>query len=81
MNNMEDNNKTVSLSLGNLGLITWIVFMIMDYGCHMNWIVNANNAIKMGGHFWTWFPLWAPLALALAIIIVVIIFKLIFREE
>ena len=53
----------VSVPLGTLGFITWIVFMIMDYGCHMDWIVNANNAIKVGGHFWTWFPFWLPWAL------------------
>lgn len=52
-----------SLSLGTIGLITWIVFMIMDYGCQMDWIVNANNAVRVGSHFWTWFPLWAPAAL------------------
>ena len=70
-----DNRVVVTrggLSLGTIGLITWIVFMILDYGCHVEWL-NQNNPCP---HFWTWFPLWAPIALwlALVIIITVIVF-------
>lgn len=64
---MQENNVKVhselSIPLGSLCWIAWVVFMIMDYGCHMDWIINANNAVKAGGHFWTWFPFWLPFAL------------------
>ena len=63
----EDNEIKIrtdlSLPFGTISWIVWVVFMIMDYGCHMEWIVNANNAISVGGHFWTWFPFWLPFAL------------------
>lgn len=70
---MENKNSiNVGLSVYSIGFITWIVFMIMDYGCNMEWITSANNAINYGGHFWTWFPLWAPLALDVAVAILLI---------
>ena len=65
---------STSAPLGTIGFITWIIFMIMDYGCHMDWIVAANNAVKAGGHFWTWFPFWLPWALFGVELIFVFIF-------
>jgi len=75
---METNIKVhseVSVPLGTLSWIVWVVFMIMDYGCHMDWIINANNAVKAGGHFWTWFPFWLPFALfGVSLILSLIVF-------
>ena len=70
---MESNNKVgYGLSLEGLGIITWIVFMILDYGSNAEWLTSANDAVAVGSHFWTWFPLWAPLALDLALLILVL---------
>lgn len=76
---------TFTVDLGLVGFITWIVFMIMDYGCHMDWIVNANS-FNPSLHFWTWFPLWAPIAIGfaffvLAVIIVCILNFIVYLQE
>ena len=62
-----------AISLETIGVITWIVFMILDYGYHVEWL-NQNNPHP---HFWTWFPLWAPIALSAAILIICIIIALV----
>ena len=62
-----------ALSLGTIGFITWIVFMILDYGCKVEWLRQYNPH----PHFWTWFPLWAPWALAVAVVIICVIIALI----
>ena len=58
-----------ALSLETIGVITWIVFMILDYGYGAEWLRQYNPH----PHFWTWFPLWAPIALSAAILILCII--------
>ena len=58
------------LSLGTIGLITWIVFMILGYGVKVPWLQGANQ-------FWIWFPLWAPIALWLALVIIITVIVLI----
>ena len=60
----------VGLNLCDLGIITWIVFMILDYGYHVEWL----NQYNPHPHFWTWFPLWAPCAIGLGFFIIGCIF-------
>ena len=62
-----------SLSLGTIGVIVWVVFMILDYGCHVEWL-NQDNPCP---HFWTWFPLWAPAAFGVALFVLILIITLI----
>ena len=71
---MENNSNKIgcSISLEGAGIIVWIVFMIFDYGCNAEWLTTANDAVALGSHFWTWFPLWAPLALDLALMILLL---------
>lgn len=62
-----------SIPLTTIGFITWIVFMILDYGCKVDWLRQYNPH----PHFWTWFPLWAPWALAAVIYLIVFILAII----
>ena len=54
-------------SLESIGFITWIVFMILGYGVHVDWLTP----------FWIWFPLWAPLALDFIVLLLLIFIGLI----
>lgn len=45
-------SATVSLPLGTIGFITWLVFLILK--------VTGSWDISW---FWVWFPLWLPWAL------------------
>jgi len=58
--------SAAALPLESIGLITWIVFMILYYGCKPSPIAHWDV-------FWVWFPLWAPCALTAALILLVFI--------
>ena len=54
---MSKNTNTVTVSTGSFGTLSWcvwIVFMILYYGCHVEWLTP----------FWVWFPFWLPFAVA-----------------
>lgn len=55
---------TMTIPLGTLGLITWIVFMILYYGAG---VISDWNV------FWVWFPLWIVPAVNLALILLVVL--------
>ena len=61
-------SATLSLPLGTIGFITWLVFLIIKLTSNPNWLT----------WFWVWFPFWLPWAifgaeLIIALIIVLII--------
>lgn len=46
-----------SLSLGTIGFITWIVFLVLKL-CNMD-----NPDFAWLTWFWVWFPFWLPFAI------------------
>lgn len=72
---MENKNIQVTtksgFSLWPVGIIVWIVFMIMGYGCHD--IGFAFGDILYANQFWIWFPLWIVPAFWAALFVIVII--------
>lgn len=60
-----------NLSLGTMGFITFIVFLILKLTG--TWDVNW---------FWVWFPLWAPMALgALFFIVALVVFVILYKHD
>lgn len=57
---------TLSIDLGTIGLITFIVFICLK--CTGVWDIPW---------FWVWFPLWIPIAFAVAVFILVFIIAII----
>ena len=68
MNNRENDIKisiAPTLSLGTIGFITWVVFLVLK-------LCNENNPdFTWLTWFWVWFPLWLPLAIAGACVLLV----------
>ena len=66
-------SASVSLPLGTLGFITWLVFLIIKLTSNPAWLT----------WFWVWFPFWLPWALLgvelVIILIIVVIFAIINR--
>ena len=53
-------------SLGTIGFITWIVFLILK-------LCNQNNPdFEWLTWFWVWFPFWVPIALDLVLDVFII---------
>ena len=65
-----ENNTTAvrsgGLSLGTIGFITWLVFLILK--------VTGNWDISW---FWVWFPFWLPWAIVGAFLVIALICALI----
>jgi len=60
---MDNNNsRTLTLSGGTMGFITFIVFLILK-------LTNTWNV----SWFWVFFPLWIPIAVGIAFIIIALI--------
>ena len=55
-------SATLSLPLGTIGFITWLVFLIIKLTSNPDWLT----------WFWVWFPFWLPWAIDLAFGIVLI---------
>lgn len=61
----------ISVNLGTVGFITWIVFLILKL-CN-----QSNPDFAWLTWFWVWFPLWIPWALSVTVIGLIIIVALI----
>ena len=74
---MENNTRLkCSLSIGTIGLITFIVFLVLKL-CNLE-----NPAFDWLTWFWVWFPLWFPIAVeATLLIVAIILFAIIQKYE
>lgn len=64
------NRIKIDFSLATIGIVTWIVFAILQWGTGtIDWLHTAP--------FWFWFPLWIGFAVDFAWFIVVFILALI----
>ena len=58
---------TTSFSLGTMGFITWLVFLILKLTINPDWLT----------WFWVWFPLWIPIAFSFAVLLIIFVVVLI----
>ena len=60
-------STTLSVPLGTIGFITWLVFLILKLTNNPDWLT----------WFWVWFPFWLPWAIFGAELIILLVAVLI----